>query len=78
MAKWYRMKSAPKNNSGEIYGPAILVWYKYDSTVRTVKWSFEVSGGTINTNGRWLCLASKEFLRVNSITHWSELPDLTL
>lgn len=75
---WKTIESAPKNEAGSFEGPEILVWHKYDGSVRTVFWTFENSPEKIGNYvmSGWFCKASQRFLNTNSVTHWTELPDL--
>lgn len=69
MSEWQAIETAPKNPTGESYGPWILVFYRYDHCAYQAR--FECRG---DERG-WYAKNISKALFGHCVTHWMPRPN---
>ena len=67
--EWQPIETAPKNDAGECYGPAILIWNDAAQLPFACFWGA--------SEGNWIDAEGTNMVphRINDITHWMPLPE---
>lgn len=68
MTQWQPIETAPKNESGESYGPWILAFHEYDHGIYQIRW--ECRG---DMKG-WFAKGKPDGVMSHRFTHWMERP----
>lgn len=67
--EWQPIETAPKNPSGESYGPYILIFHEYDRHIYESRW--ECRG---DVRG-WYAVGLNKPLFTDHVKHWMPLPN---
>ena len=73
MTEWQPIKTAPKNDAGEMLGPTILIWYQANELPWPAYWG---PCPDAHAEGAWLSLDDDiRAFETECVTHWMPLPE---